>query len=346
MSASTEERTPTSPSDPEAPAVSAASACPAERPADDASTPPPHRSAVVGWTLLALLAADVEPILVKIGYQSNATPLQLLTVKTMMSGLLIYPITRRWRWMGWRRCAEMARVSVLLLMTNLLMLAGLAHAGVVTALTIVTTTPALVALVNRARGREVHDLRFWCGFVLCFGGVLVTLDPGRQGGLSCSALGLALLGGAVISSTLYRTALEDLTRRHEPLLISTWFFIINGTLVTVLLLPFIGPVPPTAIGIGMWIGLTGALANVAFVAAVSMLGATRMSIINMLQRPLIIVTAAVILNEPFSALQAVGVALVVWGVQLARVKRTDHARNDDCAPLLRPVRRDAIIPRL
>jgi drug/metabolite transporter (DMT)-like permease len=140
--------------------------------------------------------------------------------------------------------------------------------------------------------------------------------------MSCSAAGLALLCGAVVSSTAYRTALEDLTSRHEPLLISTWFFLINGTLVSIVLLPFVGPIPVTALGIGIWIGITGALANVAFVAAVSLIGSTRMSIINMLQRPLIITTAAVVLGEPFSALQAVGVAMVVWGVQLARVKRT------------------------
>ena len=64
-----------------------------------------------------------------------------------------------------------------------------------------------------------------------------------------------------------------------------------------------------------------ACANVAFLFALALLGSTRISIINILQRPAIIVAAAIILREPLSISQGVGVILVLVGVQLAQVKR-------------------------
>lgn len=116
--------------------------------------------------------------------------------------------------------------------------------------------------------------------------------------------------------------MEDLTARHPPLLVSTWIFLINATLVSLLVLPWIWPVPAQALGIGAWIGFTGALANVAFVSALHLLGATRISIFTMLQRPIIIVIAALVLHEPLGALQIVGIVAVIAGVQLAKVQRT------------------------
>lgn len=281
---------------------------------------PPLRRAAATWTILSLLAADVEPILIKLGYQTNATPLQFLALKTLMAALLIYPLTRQWKWLGWGELRRIAPVSVLLLITNALMLVGLKYATVVTALTIVTSTPAMVALVNRARGRERHTPRFWVGFVLCFGGVALTIDLARHG-LSASGPGILALVGAVITSTVYRTAMEDLTRRHPPLLISTTTFFINGIIVALLVLPWIWPIPTAAVGIGLWIGCSGALANVAFLAALQLIGATRISILNMLQRPLIIVVAAIVFHEPLTWAQIVGVVAVITGVQLARVRR-------------------------
>lgn len=282
---------------------------------------PASKGQAVTWTLLALLAADVEPILVKFGYQTHATPLQFLALKTMLAAMLIYPLTRCWRWVGWAELRRIAPVSALLLFTNGLMLLGLLYASVVTALTIVTSTPALVALVNRARGRERHEARFWCGFILSAGGVVLTIDLARQGGLSASWMGILALGGAVVSSTIYRTAMEDLTSRHPPLLISTYTYFINGMIVFLFLLPWMGHVPPAALGIGVWIGLAGALANVAFISALHLVGSTRISIFNMLQRPLVIVTAALVFHEPLGPLQIVGIVAVLVGVRLARVQR-------------------------
>ena len=283
------------------------------------ATPQARHAAL--WTVLAILAADVEPLLVKVGYQAAATPLQLLALKTMVAALLIYPLTRRWEWIGWAALRRLAPVSMLLLLTNGLTLAALRYTTVVTMITVVTSTPAMVALVNRARGRESHSLQFWVGFVLCFAGVLGSVNLHGADGGATSHLGVLLLVGAVISSTIYRTAMEDVTSRHPPLLVSTYTFFVNGSLCALLLLPSLGSLPPQALGIGCWIGFAGAIANVAFISALHALGATRLSIFTMLQRPLIIVLAGVFLHEPIAWTQWVGIAAVIAGVQLAKVKR-------------------------
>ena len=47
--------------------------------------------------LLALLAASIEPILVKLGYRGAVTPLHLLVLKNVVAALVILPMTRHFR---------------------------------------------------------------------------------------------------------------------------------------------------------------------------------------------------------------------------------------------------------
>jgi drug/metabolite transporter (DMT)-like permease len=72
---------------------------------------------------------------------------------------------------------------------------------------------------------------------------------------------------------------------------------------------------------GTLMGITAALANLAFLWAISQLGSTRMSIIAMLQRPLIILISAFVLKEDLNAYQICGTVLILLGIYLARVKR-------------------------
>ena len=51
-----------------------------------------------------------------------------------------------------------------------------------------------------------------------------------------------------------------------------------------------------------------------------------MSIFDMLQRPLVIILAAVLLDEPLTVWQGIGVALVLGGVQLAKVSRKNAGK--------------------
>jgi drug/metabolite transporter (DMT)-like permease len=76
------------------------------------------------------------------------------------------------------------------------------------------------------------------------------------------------------------------------------------------------------LAMGVWIGFTASIANVAFLLLLSLLGSTRVSIVYMLQRPLVVLLAAPILHEPLHWYQILGIALVFYGVHLAKVEKT------------------------
>lgn len=112
--------------------------------------------------------------------------------------------------------------------------------------------------------------------------------------------------------------MEATTKQYTPALVSTYLFLINGLVALSVLLPMAGPIQIGAWQIGGWMGLAAACANVAFLYAINLLGSTKTSIILLLQRPAVIVAAALILREPLSVVQVLGVLLVLGGVPLAQ----------------------------
>jgi drug/metabolite transporter (DMT)-like permease len=282
----------------------------------------PRQQATIGWVLLALTAASIEPVLVKLGFQLQATPLQLLVLKNMVGAAVMFLIMRGWT-AGWSklkhaRSGEMLIVSLLLTGTNALTMVALTRLSAVELITIITTTPLMVALVNLMRRRDNHGRFFWPGLTAAIAGVILSL---QLNSVSFNFFGAAFALAAVLSSTVYRVRIENILGRIDAPVVSLNIFVINGV-VSLALLPFIG-VLQQATQITpyiLWMGAAGAIANLAFIAAVKELGATRMSVINLVQRPLVLLIAAVTLKEMLSWQQILGFALVLAGVQLAQVK--------------------------
>ena len=274
--------------------------------------------ATVAWVLAALLGASIEPILVKLGYRAAASPWQLLALKNLVAAAVIIPLARAPKWPGLAGVARIGRVSVLLVVTNALSLLALTRLSAVTQMTVVATTPAAVALVARARGRARPGWRFWAALAAALLGMVLTLDALRPGALAFDRAGLAFALGAVASSTAYRSAMEDLTATYGPPVVSTWVFLINAAVTSALVLPWSGLPPRAALPMGLWIGVAAAFANVAFLVALHRVGATKISIFTLLQRPFVMVAAALVLAEPLRASQVVGVAVVLGGVHFAQ----------------------------
>lgn len=274
--------------------------------------------ATAAWVLAALLGASIEPILVKLGYRALASPWQLLALKNLVAAAVIVPLARAPKWPGFSGVARIGRVSVLLIVTNALSLLALTRLPAVTQMTVVATTPAAVALVARARGRTRPGWRFWVSLGAALLGMALTLDVLRPGALAFDGVGLALAFGAVVSSTVYRSAMEDLTATYGPPVVSTWVFLVNAAVTSALVLPWAGLPPRAALPMALWIGVAAAVANVAFLVALHRVGATRISVFTLLQRPFVMIAAALVLAEPLRASQIVGVAMVLAGVHLAQ----------------------------
>jgi drug/metabolite transporter (DMT)-like permease len=105
---------------------------------------------------------------------------------------------------------------------------------------------------------------------------------------------LALL--AMLASATYRIKMDQITRVIEPIAASASLFIVNAC-VGLLALPWIPLIETKVVPSVIWIALAGVVANVAFVRALSTLGSTRISILTLLQRPLIILISIPILGE-------------------------------------------------
>ncbi len=269
------------------------------------------------WLLALLLGASIEPVLVKLGYRAAASPWQLLALKSVVAALAILPLTRVRTWPGGAGLLRIARVGLLLLATNALTLLALTRLPAVTLLTVVATTPAAVGLVAQARGRMRAGPLFWAALVASVVGMALTLDLLGHGA-RIDLAGLAAAFAAVGTSTVYRSAMEDVTSAFGPPVVSFWMFVVNAVVSLTLVLPLAGLPPRGALPVGVVIGIAAAVANVAFLVAIHRLGATRVSVFTLLQRPFVMVLAAIVLGEPLGAVQVVGIALVLAGVHVAQ----------------------------
>lgn len=275
------------------------------------------RPLTVAWVATALIASSIEPLVVKLGYKGEATAYQFLVLKLILGGLFIAPIYRYVKWIGWTQFKSILLLAVVFVVNYVFIFYSLETITASVLVTIITTTPAVVAIVNQFRFKEIAGPKFWSGFLLCFLGVMFTIDVfGSSARLDPVGVMLAFL--SVGTSSLYRTRMDIVTKKVKPITISAYIFMINAV-IGICFFPWVGKVDSYTWQLAAWIGFAGAIANIAFISALKLIGSTRISILTVLQRPLVIVLAAVLLKEPLSYVQIAGIIMVLAGVQLAKV---------------------------
>ncbi len=274
---------------------------------------------VTFWMIfLAIIAAAIEPVIAKLAYSCHATPVDLIIVKAVIGSIVILPITRTFTWVGVKGFIQIGTVSLLLLATNFLTLLAVEHLSAVMVITILTTTPAIVGIVNQALGKVNLNLQFWFGFGLCVLGIVWGLDYHN---LALTWIGVVQISLAVLSSTTYRVYLDKLTKEFPVILISTYIFLINGLIMLLFYSPKLPNIKLEIWQFGIWLGITSVLANIAFLYALNKLGSTRISVILMIERPVVLIIAALVLKEVFNIEKFLGIIMVLWGISLARVQR-------------------------
>ena len=278
------------------------------------------------WVTLALIASSIEPLVVKLGYQSSSSALQLLVLKLLFGGLFIAPIYKKLYWIGIDGLKKLSGAVLAFIATYIFIFYSLTTISAIVLVTIITTTPALVALLNQIRGKEDSNRKFWIGFGFCFVGALLSVNILGTSATKVDTIGVLLAFGSVLTSALYRTQMDGLTKEFKPITVSGYLFLINSILALIAL-PFIGEISSFTWKISAWIGFAGAIANVAFLSALHLIGSTRISIITVLQRPLVIIAAAFFLKEPITFAQGIGIFMVLIGVQLAKVKKVKEDKD-------------------
>lgn len=281
------------------------------------------------WVLAVLLATAVQPILVKLGYRGDASPLQLLVMKNLVSGVAVLLYLRHFRRLNAGELGRIARIGVLLLGINGLSLLGLKHLPAVIVVTMTTTVPIFVAASNAWLGRERLGRRFWIGVALCLTGVLLSVDiigafTGRHA-LVGDLVGFLAIIGAITCAVTYRVNMETLCADFCPQLLVMWAFWINALVVAVGICPFVPFISRESLPLGLAVGLSAAVANTAFLWSIRLIGSTRISVFGLLQRPLIILATSLILAESLLWYQWLGIALVLAGLPLAKSERLETA---------------------
>lgn len=272
------------------------------------------------WVTLALLGSSVEPIIVKLGQNNQIPSFQLLVLKLLCGGILFVPLYRKFRIHSMPMFRRLLFVSLLAMGTNYCVFLSIENLSVPFVITLLATTPIFVGLLNHIQGRVILRREFWLGFIAVFIGILISVDYTQSSFSSFSAIGFFYALMSIFGSTTYRTSVQKLCEEIDPLQISIFIFMINGVFA-LMLLPWIGDVKNDTWPIVIWLGLAGAIANIAFINAIHVLGATMTSLITLLQRPLVILIAAFVLNTTLSVLQVAGIVLVIVGVKFAKVDK-------------------------
>lgn len=301
----------------------------------NSSTDTQPKPITIAWVAAALIASSIEPLVVKLGLKGNASASQLLILKLIFGGLFIAPIYRYVTWIGKESLKGILIVSTYFILNYLFIFQSLNRISASVLVTIITITPAIVAIINQFRSKEIAGPKFWLGFGLCFIGVMLTIDLFNTKSPALDLIGLGLAFASVATSALYRTKMDVLTRTLQPITISAYIFMTNA-IVGILCIPWLGTIDKSTWPIALWIGFAGAIANVAFISALKLIGSTRISILTVLQRPLVIILAAFILKEPLGIYQIIGIVLVLIGVQMAKVDKKVTLKSVEIEPVLLP----------
>ncbi len=285
--------------------------------------------------VLAVFTASIEPIIIKIGYNNfkNLNPLEIIVVKNLISFVIFsgitlfkYFITKNFKILKLNDILLVLRVSILLLFTTSMTIISLNFIPAIIMLTIYSITPLFVALTNSLiKKTETIGFKFFVGFILAFIGVSLTIGLydllfNLNGEINFLGIFLAFLG--VLSSTIYRTTLDYLTHKYTPFVVSNYIFLINGLVILLFVFPFIfNHLKLGSVLVGIYGGISGSIANIAFLYALNVLGSTNVSLLNMLNQPTVILLSAIILKEKLTIYQIIGIFLTILGIAIAKNKK-------------------------
>jgi drug/metabolite transporter (DMT)-like permease len=260
---------------------------------------------------LTIAAGCVEPLLARASGARHVDPSTLLVLRYLVATIVIFAIGER-RWVGRAGALRLASAGVLLFVTSGLALVAFVRLPVAIAVTLVSATPLWVAIASARR--EGLGARFFGALALGIVGIVLTAGPLD---LSTDAIGIACALGATGSSAIYRLVIERVGKEYPSPVVSSYVFA-TGAVLAIAFAPFAPWPDAIAAGTGAIVGVAAAVSNVSFVAAVTALGAARTSLALLLQRPVIIGLAALLLAEPIGLVEGIGVVMVITAVWLAR----------------------------
>lgn len=206
--------------------------------------------------------------------------------------------------------------------SQLLFMGGLSLTSVSHLIILSSMSPLMGALYRWARFGESPDRRSALALVIGFlGVVLVVGDAGSSEGTSLTGDLLAIAAGATwVGATIYP---QPLVRKYGAPRATGWFLLLSSLALLPIGLFWISDVqvhpPPALAWLALAYGAVGMLAgNTLWQRAVQEVGPSRTLIYLYLEPFIVLVIAALALDERLTVIQAVGGLLAMAGVILVR----------------------------
>jgi drug/metabolite transporter (DMT)-like permease len=208
---------------------------------------------------------------------------------------------------------------------QLLFVSGVAQIRIATAVLIVASAPACIAIISRLRGSERLGSRAIAGILLSIAGVgMVILDNHAAAGGRTTTFGVLFMIAAVLCWSIFTVGLHPITHRVHPWHIST-VTMVGGAIPCLLFTPLaVAHIQWSEMPMKLWMGLFYSILVSVVVAyyfwfrGIRVIGATRTSVYANLQPVVAIVVAWFMLHEMPTMWQGIGAGTIMSGVLLAR----------------------------
>jgi drug/metabolite transporter (DMT)-like permease len=281
--------------------------------------------------LLMTVIWGINAVVVKATY-AQIPPMAFMAIRFMLAGSLLLAVA----WIAERSLYIQRRHWGLLLATAMvgtglyqpLFLTGLSMTTASNTALILAASPAFVALLNRALGRELLSARGWVGIALAFVGIVLIVEGG--GGLEIGSevfVGdvLILLGTFLWAS--YTVLAAPLMRTYSPLRVTALTTAIGALPLILLGAPAAAALQRHEVAAWGWAGLIFSAVFAIVVAyiiwnnGVQKIGGARTALYSNLVPVIGTIAAAVFLGEAITPLKVVGAAVIFFGLHLARTAK-------------------------
>lgn len=282
-----------------------------------------------GWLGAALMAFSatcygIIPIFARFAYEGGSTPLALLAFRYVLVAAALLLLARlQGRPIGLGKGQQLAGVAfaVIFALASWGYFGAVRYLPVSLAVLIFFTHPAVVVLITRLRGGPRLGAARAASVALAFTGLALGLGVSPRG-FGGAALDLRGLAFGALSTAGYAAMLlfgGHVVRRSDAMALNLHTMLISALICVpaALLLDQLA-LPTTALA---WFGAAGVvllflLGVVSFFAALSRIGPVRTAMLSHIEPVVSILGAVLILGESLTALQAIGIALVLGAITI------------------------------
>jgi drug/metabolite transporter (DMT)-like permease len=291
-----------------------------------------YRAWGIAFALIGILAFSFRPILIKLSYAAHPiSPVTLLFLRMTLS-LPFFLVIGWWLRNQAPRLARRDWLGIVGLgfigyyAASFLDFIGLQWVGAGVGRLILYLFPTLVVLLSFLFLRKSPSWREIIALVVSYAGIVLVVSSQVGGENRLFALGAALVFASALCYAVYLVAGSQLVKRVGSMRFTAYSTVV-ATVPAVVQFLLLEPVSSLSLPAPVW-GYAIILATVSTVLplflqaeALNRIGANHFALMGAIGPVSVAVTSAVGLDEPFTGVQALGGALVIFGVLLVTLKK-------------------------